>query len=329
METSSIGYGCASLYAIPTRKERQIVLDAAFDAGIRHFDVAPMYGLGLAESELSTLVSRHRDEITVATKFGIDVNAAGKIFGRVQGPMRRLMTRMPQIREKVRGPGGSNAGLANSLLYVTSPNTVANAKRSLDASLRRLKVDYIDVFLLHDPQSDLLPDHEGLTAYLDAQVESGTIRTWGIASDAHAPNGEVEQMIWHSPVLQAREDIFTKTEEVTRKHPGARISFGIIERGLTGFTEYFEQFPAEREAWSSRLDCDLAAASGIANVLLSQALCSNDRGPVLFSSTKVHRIFQAAAQAGSEQMSHSQSAKLGELAGAVQAWWGGDASHEN
>ena len=51
--TSAIGFGCAGLFRIPHRKARKAMLDAAYDAGIRHFDTAPMYGLGLAEAELA------------------------------------------------------------------------------------------------------------------------------------------------------------------------------------------------------------------------------------------------------------------------------------
>ena len=50
--TSPLGFGCAQLLRTSSAKQRQRILHAAYDAGIRHFDVARMYGLGAAEREL-------------------------------------------------------------------------------------------------------------------------------------------------------------------------------------------------------------------------------------------------------------------------------------
>ncbi|HET9153536.1 MAG TPA: aldo/keto reductase [Solirubrobacterales bacterium] len=47
-----LGFGCASLMRLPSRRRRQALLAEAFEQGIRHFDVARMYGLGAAEGEL-------------------------------------------------------------------------------------------------------------------------------------------------------------------------------------------------------------------------------------------------------------------------------------
>ena len=71
LETTVLGFGCAHLYGVPRSAERLRLLDAAHDAGIRHFDVAPMYGLGLAERELGRFIRHRRDAVVVATKFGI------------------------------------------------------------------------------------------------------------------------------------------------------------------------------------------------------------------------------------------------------------------
>ena len=53
------------------RRESVAMLEAAFDAGIRHFDVAPMYGFGQAEGCLGEFLGRHRADVTVTTKYGI------------------------------------------------------------------------------------------------------------------------------------------------------------------------------------------------------------------------------------------------------------------
>ena len=91
--TSAIGFGCAGLFRIPDRKTRRVTLDAAYDAGIRHFDVAPMYGLGLAETELAPFLKGRRADITVTTKFGIEPTLLAKGVARVQKPMRAFLAK--------------------------------------------------------------------------------------------------------------------------------------------------------------------------------------------------------------------------------------------
>jgi D-threo-aldose 1-dehydrogenase len=54
-----------------SRPAREKVFDAAYEAGVRHFDVAPLYGLGVAEKELGRLLLRVPADVTVATKFGL------------------------------------------------------------------------------------------------------------------------------------------------------------------------------------------------------------------------------------------------------------------
>src|SRR6185503_14619010 len=57
-----LGFGCASLMRVPSRREREALLGEAFEQGIRHFDVARMYGLGAAESELGRFARGRREE---------------------------------------------------------------------------------------------------------------------------------------------------------------------------------------------------------------------------------------------------------------------------
>jgi aryl-alcohol dehydrogenase-like predicted oxidoreductase len=69
--TSALGFGCASLLRLPDPADRQRLLATAVEYGIRHFDVARFYGLGLAEAELAPLLRHHRGQLTLATKFGL------------------------------------------------------------------------------------------------------------------------------------------------------------------------------------------------------------------------------------------------------------------
>ncbi|MDX6643271.1 MAG: D-threo-aldose 1-dehydrogenase, partial [Solirubrobacteraceae bacterium] len=61
-ETTALGFGCAELYRAASAAERRRLLETAHSLGIRHFDVAPMYGLGLAERELGGFARGRRDQ---------------------------------------------------------------------------------------------------------------------------------------------------------------------------------------------------------------------------------------------------------------------------
>jgi aryl-alcohol dehydrogenase-like predicted oxidoreductase len=54
-----------------TAAGRLRLLEAAFDQGVRHFDTAPLYGMGLAEEVLSIFARGRRSDITITSKFGL------------------------------------------------------------------------------------------------------------------------------------------------------------------------------------------------------------------------------------------------------------------
>lgn len=122
--------GIGNLYRPVTDEEAAAALEAAWDAGIRAFDTAPHYGLGLSERRLgAALRGRPREDCTVSTKVG-----------------RRLV------------PDDGNAGddLANGFAVPATHRRVWDFSadgvlRSLEASLDRLGLDRVDAVLLHDP----------------------------------------------------------------------------------------------------------------------------------------------------------------------------------
>src|SRR5699024_2052727 len=113
------------------------VLEAAWDAGVRYFDTAPHYGLGLSERRLGAfLATKPRDELVLSTKAG------------------RLL---------VPNPGGedeldlANSFHAPSILRREWDFSFDGVRRSIEASLDRLGLDAIDLVYLHDPErSDAL-----------------------------------------------------------------------------------------------------------------------------------------------------------------------------
>ncbi|MGW1274453.1 aldo/keto reductase [Streptomyces sp. NPDC002491] len=131
---SELALGCAALgnlYRPVSDDDAQATVDAAWDAGVRTFDTAPHYGLGLSERRLgAALRDRPRDAYTLSTKVG------------------RLLVPQPQ--------GAAGDDLANGFAVPATHRRVWDFSadgvlRSLEASLHRLGVDRIDVVLLHDP----------------------------------------------------------------------------------------------------------------------------------------------------------------------------------
>ena len=71
IETSAIGFGCASLGSRVSRAAGLRALEDAFERGVTWFDVAPAYGSGQAETILGEFAARRRDRIGICTKVGM------------------------------------------------------------------------------------------------------------------------------------------------------------------------------------------------------------------------------------------------------------------
>ena len=139
---SVVGIGCNNFGRKLDADGTKAVVDAAFDAGITLFDTADIYGRphGASEELLGQALEGRRDEVIVATKFGMDME----------------------------GVNGSDFSARGSRRYVT---------RAVEASLRRLKTDYIDLYQLHTPDP-ATPIEETLAA-LDDLVRAGKVRYLG------------------------------------------------------------------------------------------------------------------------------------------------------
>ncbi|WP_036276878.1 aldo/keto reductase [Microbacterium sp. CH12i] len=131
----TLGYGAANvgnLFRALTDDEAWAVLDAAWESGVRYYDTAPHYGLGLSERRLGAfLQTKPRDEFVLSTKVG------------------RLLRPNPDF----------NGGLdTDNDFYV--PNdlqrvwdfTADGIRASLEESHERLGLDRIDLVYLHDPE---------------------------------------------------------------------------------------------------------------------------------------------------------------------------------
>jgi D-threo-aldose 1-dehydrogenase len=295
--TSAVGFGCAGLFRIPQRTARRSVLDAVYDAGIRHFDVAPMYGLGLAEAELAPFLRRRRADVTVTTKFGIDPTLLTRGAALIQDPLRTFIGKYPDLREGLKNAGrGPRSGAFGRLLYSSRGYHQHSAQLGLERSLRTLNTDCIDVFLLHDPVGDLITKAPELIDYLDEQRRLGRIRCWGVTGQPSELPG-VMKRLGRAPVVQFRDDVFEGPLNAELVPDGARITYGALARALPVLRRFLARSPGASDLWSQRLGVDLAEESSLPRMLLSVALRRNAAGPVLFTSTRPERGRVAAEAA--------------------------------
>ncbi|MFF3864651.1 aldo/keto reductase [Micromonospora sp. NPDC001898] len=139
---SVVGVGCNNFGRKLDLDGTRAVVDAALDAGINLFDTADIYGNepGGSEELLGQALKGRRDDVVVATKFGMDMQ----------------------------GHNGPDHGARGARRYIA---------RAVEASLRRLDTDHIDLYQMHEPDPGT-PIDETLAA-LDDLVRAGKVRYLG------------------------------------------------------------------------------------------------------------------------------------------------------
>jgi D-threo-aldose 1-dehydrogenase len=293
-----LGFGCASLYGLPDKRSRRAILECAYDLGIRHFDVAPMYGLGLAEPELAAFVST-RPEVVLATKFGIGLKPLGRLAGHIQGPIRRMLRSSRRANSRVKESGRApDAGLLGRALYTEKDYSVDTAKRALEASLRTLRTDKIDYFLLHEPASSSRTGFPRLADYLEGARAAGTIGRWGPAGDLSGLDTNSDDFMRGASVAQFPYDLFDGWPAHAPANGQYHITFGILAGALPRVQETLAQLPELRRVCSEMLDSDLADPRNVVGLLVRDAVTQNSDGTVLLSSTNMKNLEMACGAAG-------------------------------
>ncbi|MFJ9817433.1 aldo/keto reductase [Streptomyces sp. NPDC101151] len=160
-------------------------LEATVEAGVTLIDTADMYGSGANEEFLAPFVAAHRDEITLATKFGIERRADD-----------------PRYR-----------GIRNDPAYI---------KKAVEASLRRLNVEVIDLYYMHrrDPAVPLA-ESVGTMAEL---VREGKVKHLGLSEVTGAELREAHA-VHPITALQSEWSVFSR--DVEHSAVGAAAELGV------------------------------------------------------------------------------------------------------
>jgi D-threo-aldose 1-dehydrogenase len=161
LQLTELGLGAAqfgNLYRETTDEQAASAVRAAWDAGIRYFDTAPHYGLGLSEQRLGPLLSGYpRDEYLVSSKVG------------------RLLVDSPELAGR-QDDEGFDVPAAKRRVWDFSRDGIL---RSLESTLRRTGLDSLDIVYLHDPDDHLEQAlGEGIQTLIELR-EQGVVRAVG------------------------------------------------------------------------------------------------------------------------------------------------------
>ncbi len=169
LELTELSLGCAQLGNLNravTDDAAAATVDAAWKLGIRYFDTAPHYGLGLSERRLGAALSgRPRDAYVVSTKVG------------------RLLEPLPSPYG--RDDGGFDVAATHRRVWDFSRDGVL---RSLEQSLERLGLDRLDVVFIHDP------DDHWADAFDHAYPVLEELRGEGVVSSIGAGMNQAEML---------------------------------------------------------------------------------------------------------------------------------------
>jgi aryl-alcohol dehydrogenase-like predicted oxidoreductase len=171
--SSRLGFGCGSVMGRVGRSDSLRAIAAARDAGISHFDVARLYGYGEAETLLGEALRGQRDQVVIASKFGLGASPRATALRGLKPIAQKLAAAVPGARALLRAAVGAAVQASDRF----SP---AAAQASLDQSLAALKTDYLDILFLHD--CDVADVTNELLGFLDRQVAAGKVRAYGAAA---------------------------------------------------------------------------------------------------------------------------------------------------
>jgi aryl-alcohol dehydrogenase-like predicted oxidoreductase len=191
LETSAQGLGCMGMsfaYGPSDEAEATATIHRAIDLGVTFLDTADMYGIGANEALVGKAIADRRDEVTLATKFGIVLDPAD-----------------PTVRG-VRG----------------DPDYV---RQACDASLQRLGLDHIDLYYQHRPDTNVpIEDTVGAMAGL---VEAGKVRYLGL-SEASAATIRRAAAVHPIAALQSEWSLFSRDIEAEVLPTCRELGIGLV-----------------------------------------------------------------------------------------------------
>ncbi|SDD62551.1 Aldo/keto reductase family protein [Mucilaginibacter pineti] len=180
ISSSVLGFGCAPILGSVDAKTALRALDCAIDCGINHFDLARSYGYGDAEGFIGKVIKNRRDDMVIASKFGIKANWKAAILKPVKPLLRGLINNIKKQNASKPQPVVSNNIVVADRFHNRIPLNGNEMRKSLEKSLRELNTDYLDYFFIHEPL-ETIHEIEDLLTTADKLKAEGKIRALGLA----------------------------------------------------------------------------------------------------------------------------------------------------
>ncbi len=276
IETSCLGFGCASLGSRVGEAPGLRALAAAHDAGVGWFDLAPLYGAGRAEEIAGRFLrGRARDSVQLCSKVGLAPGVRPHGLKAALMPLARAAVQaVPRLRAVLRRGGAQPAEAL--------PLTPELLTGTIEESLRRLGTDHLDLYALHGVAAAALTDEVVRT--LEDIRAAGKARAVAVASDEGAGRAAIRI---GSPfgVVQAAAPAPGAADTLLPAAGAA--GFGVILHsvfGIEGSLAALEARAAADEAFRAAVTGgagDLPRA--LARRLLERAFARNPAGVVLVS----------------------------------------------
>lgn len=251
IETSRFIFGTSGIFRVGSAAARRRLLDAAVDHGFLHFDTAPYYGFGIAERDLASVLKAH-PEVKVTTKVGMyspggdDQSSASVMIRKIGGKI------FPALRRPC------------------TSFDLDSARRSLEGSLRRLGRDYVDLYLLHEPDLCAV-DIPGWIDWLESQRCSGHIGRYGLALTAERLGPFLAAATPIADVIQVLDSLnHHEADLLICHHRPLQITYGYVS--------------------AARAAGDMTSVPDI----LRLATARNPGGPIIVSTRRIDRLGQYA-----------------------------------
>lgn len=275
--TQRLGFGCGRLKGGHEKANALRLVHAALDLGVRHFDTAPPYGLGMSEAVLGEALKGRPESVTVFTKAGLPRPASPGLMQTARAIVKPLAHRIPGLRQAVLRGMAQRAAPANF-----DPDFIA---QSFETSLRLLQRERVDGLLLHEAQPhDKL---EPLQPLFERYLASGQI---GVAGSSTGESRE--QLVRFGAIGQYR----CPAPGTDAAPPAPRdVLHGALRFIAPAITQQMAQ-DSELEAQLASLlpaGTDPAGASGALALAYALARWPNR---LLFSTNQPHRLATTLGQ---------------------------------
>lgn len=173
LRVTRLGFGAGTiggLFAAVADEDAVATVARAYDLGVRYFDVAPLYGYGVAERRVGTaLAGRPRDSFVLSTK-----------VGRRLVPRDRITADMDVDRQAVDGKEDFYYPEGTPPVRPVFDYTFDGTLRSVEESLQRLGLDRADILLIHDPDNHVEAAIEGAYRALHRLRDEGVVGAIGV-----------------------------------------------------------------------------------------------------------------------------------------------------